>query len=69
MPATANNDMYAVLNTNLYNFNNPVQLIGSNAFYVFSAGSRDMNSWNLDIAREFNCLLKFFKTKTQRFEK
>jgi mannan endo-1,4-beta-mannosidase len=33
--------------------NTAVQLIGSNAFHSFSAGSRDMNSWNMDIAREF----------------
>lgn len=31
----------------------PMQLIGANAFHVFSVGSEDMNSWNLDITREF----------------
>ncbi|MBP6182630.1 cellulase family glycosylhydrolase [Flavobacterium sp.] len=31
----------------------PIQLLGANAFHVFSAGSTDMNSWNIDIAREF----------------
>lgn len=31
----------------------PIQLLGVNAFHVFSAGSTDMNSWNIDIAREF----------------
>ena len=31
----------------------PIQLVGANAFHVFSAGSTDMNSWNIDIAREF----------------
>jgi mannan endo-1,4-beta-mannosidase len=30
-----------------------IQLIGANAFHVFSVGSKDMNDWNLDIAREF----------------
>jgi len=30
-----------------------IQLIGANAFHIFSAGSTDMNSWNIDIAREF----------------
>lgn len=35
-----------------YNSKN-IQLIGANTFHVFSAGSADMNSWNLDIAREF----------------
>lgn len=32
---------------------NPIQLIGANSFHVFSSGSDDMNSWNIDIAREF----------------
>jgi mannan endo-1,4-beta-mannosidase len=31
----------------------PLQLIGANTLHVFSAGSSDMNSWNMDIAREF----------------
>jgi mannan endo-1,4-beta-mannosidase len=31
----------------------PIQLVGANSFHVFSAGSSDMNSWNMDIAREF----------------
>lgn len=31
----------------------PIQLVGANAFHVFSAGSSDMNSWNIDLAREF----------------
>lgn len=35
-----------------YNSKN-IQLIGANTFHVFGAGSADMNSWNLDIAREF----------------
>lgn len=32
---------------------NPIQLIGANSFHVFNSGSDDMNSWNIDIAREF----------------
>ena len=28
-------------------------MIGANALHVFSAGSSDMNSWNIDITREF----------------
>jgi mannan endo-1,4-beta-mannosidase len=29
------------------------QYIGTNAFHSFAAGGSDMNSWNMDIAREF----------------
>ncbi len=29
------------------------QYIGANSLHSFSAGSSDMNSWNMDIAREF----------------
>ncbi len=32
---------------------NPVQLIGANAFHTFGGTSNDMNSWNIDIVREF----------------
>lgn len=46
-------DKYSIHGNKIYNYNNPVQLIGANAFHVFAAGSRDMNSWNIDIAREF----------------
>lgn len=44
---------YQITNSKItYNSKN-IQLIGANTFHVFSAGSADMNSWNLDIAREF----------------
>ena len=44
---------YQITNAKItYNSKN-IQLIGANTFHVFSAGSADMNSWNLDIAREF----------------
>lgn len=47
------NSGYQITNSKItYNSMN-VQLIGANTFHVFSAGSADMNSWNLDIAREF----------------
>jgi mannan endo-1,4-beta-mannosidase len=46
-------DLYSINNGKIYNYNNPVQLIGANALHVFSAGSKDMNAWNMDIAREF----------------
>ncbi|MDG2432046.1 cellulase family glycosylhydrolase [Flavobacterium sp.] len=36
----------------IYN-SKPVQLIGANAFHVFSSGSTDMNIWKIDIVREF----------------
>ena len=44
---------YSIMGKNILKNNQPVQLIGANAFHVFGAGSRDMNAWNLDIAREF----------------
>ena len=31
----------------------PIQLIGANAFHVFGVGSTDMNTWKIDIIREF----------------
>ncbi len=46
-------DVYTIVGSKIYNYNNPVQLIGSNTFHVFGAGGSDMNSWHLDIAREF----------------
>lgn len=44
---------YSIAGNKIYNYENPVQLIGANAMHVFAAGSRDMNSWQIDIAREF----------------
>jgi len=32
---------------------NPIQLIGADAFHVFSAGGYDTKAWNLNIIREF----------------
>jgi len=46
-------DVYTIVGSKIYNYNNPVQLIGSNTFHVFGASGSDMNSWHLDIAREF----------------
>ena len=47
------NSGYQIINSKLtYNSKN-IQLIGANTFHVFGAGSSNMNSWNLDIAREF----------------
>ncbi len=46
-------EQFTIVESKIYNFNNPVQLIGTNAFHVFGAGGSDMNSWNIDIAREF----------------
>lgn len=45
-------DQFTIVKNKIYNYNNPIQLIGSNAFHVFGAGGGDMNSWNIDIARE-----------------
>ena len=47
------NEIYSVNGTKIYNYGNPLQVIGANAFHIFGAGGSDMNSWNIDIAREF----------------
>lgn len=47
------NSGYQITNSKITNNSKNIQLIGANTFHVFSAGSADMNSWNLDIAREF----------------
>jgi mannan endo-1,4-beta-mannosidase len=44
---------YQITNSNITFNSKTIQLIGANTFHVFGAGSADMNSWNLDIAREF----------------
>lgn len=44
---------YAIAGSKIIFKNNPVQLIGANAFHSFGAGSTDMNPWNMDIVREF----------------
>jgi len=48
IPAAA----YSISGSKIYHLSSPIQLVGANAFQVFSAGSSDMNGWNLDIARE-----------------
>ena len=47
------NTQYSTAGNKIYHLTSPVQLIGANSLHVFSAGSADMNGWNLDIAREF----------------
>ncbi len=44
---------YSISDTKIFSYEKPIQVIGANAFHVFSAGSEDMNAWNMDIAREF----------------
>ena len=46
-------DKFTINGTKIYHYNNAVQLIGADAFHIFSAGGSDMNKWNIDIAREF----------------
>ncbi len=48
-----NESKYAIIENKIYNYNNPVQLIGANGLYIFSAGASDMKAWNMDIVREF----------------
>ena len=52
-PSFTGTEQYAISGNKIYNYKNPLQLIGANALHIFSAGSSDMNNWNLDIAREF----------------
>ncbi|WP_369769763.1 cellulase family glycosylhydrolase [Flavobacterium sp. WC2416] len=44
---------YSISGSAIMHKGKSIQLIGANAFHVFSVGSQDMNSWNLDIVREF----------------
>lgn len=44
---------FTISGSKILNSGKPIQLIGANTFHSFGAGSNDMNSWNLDIAREF----------------
>jgi mannan endo-1,4-beta-mannosidase len=53
LPETIFTDAFTISGTKIYKYNTPVQLIGANAFHVFAAGGKDMNAWNMDIAREF----------------
>jgi mannan endo-1,4-beta-mannosidase len=46
-------EAYSILGSKIYNFNNTIQFIGVNSFHVFGAGGIDMNSWKIDVAREF----------------
>lgn len=47
------NGKFKITGTKIYEDSFPIQLIGANAFHVFSAVGNDMNSWKLDISREF----------------
>ena len=44
---------YSTLGAKLLMDQKPIQLIGANAFHVFGVGSTDMNTWKIDIIREF----------------
>ncbi len=44
---------YSISGNKIINQNQPIQLIGVNAFHSFSAGSNDMSNWNIDVVREF----------------
>jgi mannan endo-1,4-beta-mannosidase len=46
-------DDFTIVGNRIFKYNSPAQLIGANALHTFSAGSNDMNSWRIDIAREF----------------
>lgn len=51
--ATTDTNSFSIEGAKIYRSGKPVQLIGANAFHIFSAGSADMNAWNLDVVREF----------------
>jgi mannan endo-1,4-beta-mannosidase len=44
---------FTIYKNKIFKYNNRVQLFGANAFHTFSAGSNDINAWNMDIVREF----------------
>ena len=52
-PPITYTDMYTIVGRKIYNYNTPKQYIGANALHTFGGGSYDMNSWKLDIVREF----------------
>jgi mannan endo-1,4-beta-mannosidase len=56
-PITTNPPLYSLqystIGKKLYNFATPKQCIGADALHVYAAGSSDMKTWNMDIAREF----------------
>ena len=47
------NEGYTILASNILQNGNSIQVIGANTLHSFSAGSSDLKTWNLDIAREF----------------
>jgi mannan endo-1,4-beta-mannosidase len=49
----SNTQIYSIAGSKILKETKPIQLIGGNSFHTFSAGSTDMNSWNIDVAREF----------------
>jgi mannan endo-1,4-beta-mannosidase len=51
--ANSTSNKYSTLETKILLDNKPIQLIGTNSFHVFSPESADMNSWNIDLSREF----------------
>lgn len=52
MPAAVA-EQYHISGSKIYTGNTPLQLMGANSFHSFGAGSSDMNTWHIDIAREF----------------
>ena len=52
-PTNKFSNAFSVIEGKIIYNEEPIQLIGANAFHVFGAGGSDMKRWNLDIAREF----------------
>ena len=50
---TNSNPEYTTSGSKILFKNNPIQFIGANSFHTFGGKSNDMNSWNIDIIREF----------------
>jgi mannan endo-1,4-beta-mannosidase len=45
---------YNIVDNKIYNYANPVQLLGANGLHTYAASSgNDMKSWHVDIVREF----------------
>jgi mannan endo-1,4-beta-mannosidase len=44
---------FVISGTKILHNTTPIQLIGANALHTFGGDSNDMNSWNMDVVREF----------------
>lgn len=53
IPPNYSTSKFNISGSKILYLSTPVQLVGANTFHIFGAGGSDMNSWHMDIAREF----------------